>query len=160
MDEADLIARVVLHDDHHAFSQLVRLHQSALRLYLRRLTCGDVAWADDLAQETFFQGYKKVRTFRNDARFRTWLFSIATNLYRSETRRTRYRAEEVSDAPPTSAAIDADPERGALHRSAAAARDGWRAQGAAGDDQRDRTGDHTRSHRTHAQVDGRYSELC
>jgi hypothetical protein len=34
------------------FAQLVRLHQQALRAFLRRL-CGNHADADDLAQETF-----------------------------------------------------------------------------------------------------------
>ena len=40
-------------DDRHAFAELVRRHQSAVRACLRRLTAGHHALADDLAQETF-----------------------------------------------------------------------------------------------------------
>ena len=99
MDESDLIARVVLHDDHHAFGQLVRLHQSPLRLFLRRLTSGNEALADDLAQETLLCAYRKVGSFRNQSKFRTWLFSIAVNLFKSEIRKKRWTAEELAPEP-------------------------------------------------------------
>ena len=39
--DPELIARVVADDDRHAFAELVRRHQSAVRSLLRRLTCGD-----------------------------------------------------------------------------------------------------------------------
>jgi len=45
--DAQLIARVVVQDDRHAFSELVRRHQSAVRATLRRLTAGNFALADD-----------------------------------------------------------------------------------------------------------------
>jgi len=38
---------------------LVRRHQSPLRAWLRRLTGGDFAAADDLAQETFLTAYRQ-----------------------------------------------------------------------------------------------------
>ena len=100
MDESDLIARVVLHDDHHAFAQLVRLHQSPLRLFLRRLTAGNDALADDLAQETFLRAYRKADSFRNQSKFRTWLFSIAVNVFKSEVRKKRWSSEELAAEPP------------------------------------------------------------
>jgi RNA polymerase sigma-70 factor (ECF subfamily) len=40
----------------------------------------------DLAQETFLRVHKHLATFRRDARFETWLFKIATNLYRNRLR--------------------------------------------------------------------------
>ena len=39
--DAQLIARVLVHDDRHAFSELVRRYQSAVRSTLRRLTVGN-----------------------------------------------------------------------------------------------------------------------
>ena len=72
MSESDheLITRVLRNDDRHAFGELVKRHQSPLRSMLRKLTCGDKALADDLAQETFVQAFLKLSTFRGDARLR------------------------------------------------------------------------------------------
>jgi len=62
--DAELIARVVVHDDRHAFSELVRRYQSTLRTTLRRLTVGNHALADDLAQATFMLAYRNLKSFR------------------------------------------------------------------------------------------------
>jgi RNA polymerase sigma-70 factor (ECF subfamily) len=120
LDESDLIARVVLHDDHHAFAQLVRLHQSPLRLFLRRLTGGNEALADDLAQETFLRAYKKASSFRNQSKFRTWLFSIAVNLFKSEVRKKRWQSEELAAEPPQGQ-VGADQEEQVLRHQVYAA---------------------------------------
>jgi RNA polymerase sigma factor (sigma-70 family) len=90
--DAQLIARVVVHDDRHAFSELVRRHQSAVRSTLRRLTAGNHALADDLAQETFLLAYRNLKSFRQEARFSTWLYRIATNVFLGDARR---RKEEL-----------------------------------------------------------------
>ena len=89
LTDADLVARVLLDDDHHAFSELVRRHQSAVRGLLRQLTRADVALADDLAQETFLKAFKNIRTFRGEAKFSTWLYRIAYNCFREEARRRK-----------------------------------------------------------------------
>jgi len=78
--DEQLIARVVVQDDRHAFSELVRRYQSGVRATLRRLTAGNHALADDLAQETFLAAYRNLRSFRQEARFSTWLYRIAMNL--------------------------------------------------------------------------------
>ncbi len=89
LDDADLVARVLVDDDHHAFSQLVRNHQSAVRGLLRQLTRNDLALADDLAQETFVRVYRNLRSFRGDAKFSTWLYRIAYNCFREEARKRK-----------------------------------------------------------------------
>ncbi len=89
LTDADLVARVLLDDDHHAFSELVRRHQSAVRGLLRNLTRADVALADDLAQETFLKAYKNIRSFRGEAKFSTWLYRIAYNCFREEARKRK-----------------------------------------------------------------------
>jgi len=90
--DAELIARVVVQDDRHAFSELVRRHQSAVRATLRRLTAGNHALADDLAQDTFMLAYRNLKSFRQEARFSTWLFRIATNAFLADARK---RKEEL-----------------------------------------------------------------
>jgi RNA polymerase sigma factor (sigma-70 family) len=89
LTDADLVARVLLHDDHHAFAELVRRHQSSIRGLLRQLTRTDVALADDLGQETFLRAYKNIRSFRGEARFSTWLYRIAYNCFREEARKRK-----------------------------------------------------------------------
>jgi RNA polymerase sigma-70 factor (ECF subfamily) len=92
LTDAELIARVVVRDDRHAFSELVRRHQSAVRATLRRLTAGNHALADDLAQETFMLAYRNLGSFRQEAKFSTWLYRIATNAYLADARK---RKEEL-----------------------------------------------------------------
>jgi RNA polymerase sigma-70 factor (ECF subfamily) len=71
--DAHLITRVLRAGDPNAFGELVRRYQSPVRSFLRRLTRGDEALADDLAQETFLRAWRKLETFRAEARFSSWL---------------------------------------------------------------------------------------
>lgn len=89
MTDAELIARAVVGSERHAFAELVRRHQSAVRACLRRLTAGDHGLADDLAQETFVLAWKHLGSFRQDARFSTWLYRIATNCWLAHNRKRK-----------------------------------------------------------------------
>ena len=100
--DAQLIARCVVGDDRHAFTELVKRHQSAVRACLRKLTAGDHALADDLAQETFVQAWRNLKAFRQEARFSTWLYRIATNCWLMHARKRKEellgdREAEISD---------------------------------------------------------------
>lgn len=86
VSDAELIARVLLDDDRHAFATLLRRHQSAVRGLLRRLAGGNEALADDLAQETFIKSYQALKSFRGGAKFSTWLHRIAYNAFISHVR--------------------------------------------------------------------------
>jgi RNA polymerase sigma factor (sigma-70 family) len=87
--DAQLIARCVVQDDRHAFAELVKRHQSAVRACLRKLTAGNHALADDLAQETFVLAWKNLKSFRQEARFSTWLYRIATNCWLADARKRK-----------------------------------------------------------------------
>jgi len=89
LTDADLVARVLVDDDQHAFGELVRRHQSSVRGLLRQLTRTDIALADDLAQQAFLRAYKNIRSFRGEARFSTWLYLIAYNCFREDARRRK-----------------------------------------------------------------------
>ncbi len=84
-------ARVVLamSGDRGAFGQLVLEHQSAVRMFLRRLCRGDASTADDLAQNTFEKAWRKRSSFRGDGELRSWLMQIAFNEFRQNLRRRR-----------------------------------------------------------------------
>ena len=99
--DADLIARVLLREDHNAFSELVRRYQSPVRGFLMKMTNGDGHSADDLAQEAFVKVWKKLGSFRSEGKFSTWLFGIAHNEWRMSIRGWKEVAiEEVADQPP------------------------------------------------------------
>lgn len=98
--DADLIARVLSHEDQNAFGELVRRYQSPLRAFLARMTHGDTHLADDLAQETFLKVWRKLGTYREGARFSTWLFAIAFNEFRNACRRRReFLIDDLEDSP-------------------------------------------------------------
>src|SRR6187200_3672133 len=116
--DATLIARALVADDRHAFAELVKRHQSAVRATLRRLTAGNHALADDLAQETFVQAWRGLKSFRQEARFSTWLYRIATNCWLADARKRKEellgdRVEAIADGdedamPHTTDAMHAD----------------------------------------------------
>ncbi|MGC4084089.1 MAG: RNA polymerase sigma factor [Vicinamibacterales bacterium] len=100
--DAHLIGLVIAHDDHDAFAELVRRHQSAVRQFLRRLTANDTARADDLAQETFWRAYRHLSTFEGRGRFVSWLFRIAFQQFVND-RRTQRPAAPLPDNLPAHA---------------------------------------------------------
>jgi RNA polymerase sigma-70 factor, ECF subfamily len=83
-DQADV--ERVLAGDIDAFESIVRRWQSPL-INLAYRFCRDRGRAEDLAQEAFLRAYRALGQWRKDAAFSTWLFALATNLYRSELRR-------------------------------------------------------------------------
>lgn len=105
--DAALVARCLAGDDRHAFNVLVRRHQGAVRALLRRLTKGDEAWADDLAQETFIQAHRKLNQFRGDARFGTWVYRIAYNTFLMAVR-SRKTEESLDEMAPIADRDDDD----------------------------------------------------
>ena len=109
LSDSDLIARVLLDDDHHAFGELVKRHQSAVRVTLRKLSGGDEVLADELAQETFLRTYRSLRTFRGTAKFSTWLYRIAYNAFQTHVRRAQPHElfEENLHAPAQAPQIEA-----------------------------------------------------
>lgn len=89
MTDDKLAIKRAAEGDAAAFNQLVRLHESQLRAFLRRLTGGRQAIADDLAQETFLHAWRKIRQFRSDGSFIGWLLRIAWSRYLMEMRRRK-----------------------------------------------------------------------
>jgi RNA polymerase sigma factor (sigma-70 family) len=91
------------------FGRLVRLHQQALRAFLRRLT-GNAAEADDLAQDAFVFAWEKMHRHDPSRPFRPWLFGIAWRKYRERRRGwRRLLARESAYAETRTVADDPDP---------------------------------------------------
>jgi RNA polymerase sigma-70 factor (ECF subfamily) len=83
--------------DTAAFGALVREHQSKVRGFLRRLTRGDAALADDLAQETFLEAHRKIAQYRGDGTFSAWLCGIAWSRFLMERRKRKEEPVETLD---------------------------------------------------------------
>ena len=96
MDESNLISKAVA-GDAAAFDALVRIHQSRLRGFLRRLARGDAALADDLAQETFLEAWRKIAQFRGSGSFTGWLARIGWSRFLMEARKRK--PELLEDLP-------------------------------------------------------------
>ena len=81
-----------------AFELLVRRYQNPLINYIHRFI-DDYHRAEDLSQETFLRVFKSASRYKPTASFKSWLYTIATNLCRNEirnrSRRNTYFLEEL-----------------------------------------------------------------
>lgn len=68
-----------------ALNDLMERHATPVFHFLCRML-GSEDDANDLAQETFVRVYRSRDSFKSDARFSTWLFTIAANLARNHLR--------------------------------------------------------------------------
>jgi RNA polymerase sigma-70 factor (ECF subfamily) len=108
-EESDetLVHRARSRDDKRAFAELVRRHQGRIRGLLLRL-CNDRTLANDLAQEVFLRAYRGLCGFEGRARFSTWVYRIAYNVYLNH----RTRVRQYSVLPEGYEARTAAPEDG------------------------------------------------
>lgn len=75
--ELDLIA-ATKQGDRHAFQQLYEKHCGRVYALCYRITA-DQGMAEDATQEVFIQVWRKIRDFRAESKFSTWLHSVAVN---------------------------------------------------------------------------------
>ncbi len=77
MTDPQLVARAQ-QGDLQAFEELVKKYQREIYGLAYRLVL-DAEEAKDLVQQAFLQAFIHIRSFRQQAQFRTWLFRIAIN---------------------------------------------------------------------------------
>jgi RNA polymerase sigma-70 factor, ECF subfamily len=75
-----------------AFDQLVRRWDRKIQGVIYRLV-GNHDEARDLSQEAFLKAYRALGTFKQEARFSSWLYQIAINATRDRLRRRRRRTD-------------------------------------------------------------------
>ncbi|HPW17674.1 MAG TPA: RNA polymerase sigma factor [Candidatus Aminicenantes bacterium] len=98
MDEQGLIRRVQ-DGDEEAFAQIMGLYKDRIVNYLYQFS-GDYQKAVDLAQETFLRVYFKAGRYRPIAPLSSWIYAIASNLAKTECRRSRRMATvSLEDIP-------------------------------------------------------------
>lgn len=87
--DVGLMLRVQANDE-EAFRILFRKHSPRVLQFVRRWV-GNDAIADELAQDVFVQLYRARGRYRPEARFSTWLYTIAANVCKNEMRRPEYQ---------------------------------------------------------------------
>ena len=97
MPEAEAIERA-RNGDVAGYESLYHLHRSRVYSLCLRFT-GNTSDAEDLAQEVFLQVYRKISTFRGDAKFGSWLHRVAVNLALMRFRRRRPREVSLEYSP-------------------------------------------------------------
>jgi hypothetical protein len=75
VDPDALLVRQHLAGDPKAFEQLFRRYQTPIFNLVTRMVRGEDAY--DLTQDVFLKALRSLKTFRGDAKFSTWLFTIA-----------------------------------------------------------------------------------
>jgi RNA polymerase sigma-70 factor (ECF subfamily) len=92
-----LVARVVASQDTAAFGELIRRHQSHVRNFLRKLT-GDLATADDLAQDCFMHAWDKLPGYTGRGSFIGWLLKVAYTIFLQSKRKSKRYTEILQEA--------------------------------------------------------------
>jgi RNA polymerase sigma-70 factor, ECF subfamily len=99
VDDGTAAVDRVLRGEVAAFAEIVERWQDPLVALAYRF-CHDRTRAEDMAQEAFVRAFRGLHQWRREAAFSTWLFALATNVYRAELRRPRaplVSLDEVAD---------------------------------------------------------------
>jgi RNA polymerase sigma-70 factor (ECF subfamily) len=106
--------------DVRAFERLLARYERPIWSFLRRFV-RDAEAAEDLLQEVFLRVVRDAQdsgpAWKGEAKFSTWLYTIARNLCIDRARRTAVRG---SDSPSIDGSTGADPETATLHERIAA----------------------------------------
>lgn len=81
-----------------AFKVLLERHRRGVYNFLVR-NVGDQSLAEDLLQEVFLRVIRSAATYKREAKFTTWLYTIARNLCIDNARRAKHRQAASLDRP-------------------------------------------------------------
>lgn len=87
MDEQKLVQRIQ-DGDEMAFAEIVSMYKNKIVNYLWQIT-GDYQSAVELSQETFMRVFFKASKYKPFAPFSSWIYTIASNLAKTEMKKMR-----------------------------------------------------------------------
>jgi RNA polymerase sigma-70 factor (ECF subfamily) len=126
LSDQELMLRYADEDDVDAFEILVSRHEEPLLNYIAKRCGGRRGEAEELLQETFLRVVRSASSYEPEAKFTTWLYTIARNLCIDRSRRQAdqtklsmdepigddpdddTRVERMADDEATSASVDHD----------------------------------------------------
>jgi len=86
MDEQELV-RQIQEGDEMAFAEIVKIYKNKIVNFLWQIT-GNYQVAVELSQETFMRVYFKAEKYRPVAPLSSWIYTIASNLAKTEMKRS------------------------------------------------------------------------
>jgi RNA polymerase sigma-70 factor (ECF subfamily) len=96
-NEAELIARI-LSGEKELFHDLIRPYERMLYLTAFSIVKNETD-AEECAQDAVVNAYRNLAKFRGDAKFSTWLVTIAVNEARQKLRKAKRAKEQSLDEP-------------------------------------------------------------
>ncbi|MCX6174448.1 MAG: sigma-70 family RNA polymerase sigma factor [Ignavibacteriales bacterium] len=90
-DEDFILIKAFIKGNDTTFRTLVIKHKDKVR-NLIFLTLGDAEFVDDISQDVFISVYHKLKEFRFESKFTTWLYRITVNKCRDYLRKKRVRS--------------------------------------------------------------------
>lgn len=125
--------RKFLRGDTQGLRELVERYRDELILFIHSYV-GDLAQAEDLAEDVFVELVVKRPQFRGGSSFKTWLFAIARhkalNFVKKRSRTQGVSVEELAALPDECAELERsllrDEQRAALYRAMAGLKDEYR----------------------------------
>jgi RNA polymerase sigma-70 factor (ECF subfamily) len=96
-NETALISRVVAGES-ELFHELIRPYERLVYVTIFAILRNETD-AEDGAQETMISAFRNLKSFRNEAKFSTWLVTIAMNEARKRLRKAKTAAEDSLDEP-------------------------------------------------------------
>lgn len=97
-NEADLIARI-RGGETQLFHELIRPYERLVYVTIFAILKNETE-AEDAAQEVMIAAFRNLETFRGEAKFSTWLVTIAMNEARKRLRKLKSAAEQSLDESP------------------------------------------------------------
>jgi len=107
-NEAALIARIVA-GENELFHELIRPYERLVYVTIFAILKNETE-AEDGAQEAMISAYRNLKSFRGEAKFSTWLVTIAMNEARRRLRKAKTAAEDSLDEPADEREGDYTPE--------------------------------------------------
>ena len=99
MDKKELLlVKKSKEGDTKAFEQLIKEHEQKIYNLLLNMTNNKAA-ADDFLQETFLSAWQKIKSFKGNSEFSTWLYRIAINHVLMKRRRKKVIRTVSLDTP-------------------------------------------------------------
>jgi len=97
VEHGELIARI-LSGDAHAYAELVRRYQHMVYTVCHRVL-RNAQDAEEATQDTFVKAYQHLAGFGGNAKFSTWLYSIAYRTAISQGRKRMLDTTAIEDMP-------------------------------------------------------------
>ena len=96
MPTVDTDAQLAAAGDMEAFEKIYRRYHKRVYSLCLRMT-RNVSQKEDLAQDVFVQVFRKIKTFRGESSFSTWLHRLAVNQVLMQFRKPAEKREETTE---------------------------------------------------------------